>query len=198
MNAPIHAVIGVRSTHNNLGGASIKMVRTASDGKLSLADLIAGYTNTTRSNASVHISRLTDKKLIRPCERFRFGRGISTPVVTEDEWLAIQPLLSPASGLYVLQYSTVWDHVKIGRAQNIDDRVRSLGSSHNFQIKVLAFHPGLGYLEQHIHRRLLAYQSTDGSSTEWFNVPGSYALKVVDEVIQQSRQGSLSSSEPEQ
>ena len=90
------------------------------------------------------------------------------------------------------------DIVKIGRTHNIDARVRGLCSSHNFQIKVLAFHPGLGYLEQHVHNRLRAYQSTDGSSTEWFNVPGSYALKVVDEVIQQSRQESLSSSESEQ
>ena len=174
------------------------MIRTTRDGKLSLADLIAEYTNTTHSNARIHIRRLTDNKLIRPCERSRFGRrGICTPVVTADEWSASQPLLSPASGLYVLQYSTVWDHVKIGRAQNIDDRVRGLCSSHNFQIKVLAFHPGLGYLEQRVHRRLLAYQSTDGPNTEWFNVPGSYVLKVVDEVIQQSRQESLPSSESE-
>ena len=173
------------------------MVRTTRDGKLSLTDLIVEYTNTTHSNAGFHIRRLIDKKLIQPCERFRFGPGACSHVVTKDEWLAIQPLLSPASGLYVLQYSTIWDRVKVGRAHNIDDRVRGLCSSHNFQIKVLGFHPGLGYLEQHVHRRLRAYQSTDGSSTEWFNVPGSYALKVVDEVIQQSRQESLSSSEPE-
>ena len=176
----------------------MKMVRVTRDGKLSLADLVADYTNTTHSNARIHIRRLTDNKVILPCERFRFGRGTCTQVVTKDEWLAIQPLLSPASGLYVLQYSTIWDCVKVGRTHNIDARVRGLCSSHNFQIKVLAFHPGLGYLEQHVHNRLRAYQSTDGSSTEWFNVPGSYALKVVDEVIQQSRQESLSSSESEQ
>ena len=132
-----------RSKHEPVGGVIMKMIRTTRDGKLSLADLIAEYTNTTHSNARIHIRRLTDNKLIRPCERFRFGRGTCTQIVTKDEWLAIQPLLSPASGLYVLQYSTVWDRVKIGRAQNIDDRVRSLVVGHNLQHEIFVLPPWL-------------------------------------------------------
>ena len=98
-----------------------------------------------------------------------------------------------------MQYSTVWDCVKIGRCRDIDERLRTLGVAHNIGIKLLASFPDYGHLERRVHKRLAAFQSTDGLGTEWFNVPGSYALKIINEVIGQShRESPSSSSEAEQ
>ena len=133
-------------------------------------------------------------------ERIPSGGRQPTYIVTEEEWAAIKPHVQQCvpSILYVLQYGNVWDCVKIGRCRDIHERLRVIGKGHNCKLKLIASYPGQGYLEQRVHKRLESFRSLDGLGTEWFNVPGSYALKVVDEVIQQSRQESLSSSESEQ
>ena len=131
--------------------------------------------------------------------RTQLGNSNPAYVVTAEEWVATKPSIQQClpSFLYVMQYSNVWDCVKIGRCRDVHDRLRDIGKGHNCKLKLIASYPDQGYLEQRVHKRLESFRSLDGLSTEWYNIPGSYALKVVDEVIQQSRQESLSSSESE-
>ena len=79
----------------------------------------------------------------------------------------------------------------------MQSRIRSLENGHNFRIVLLAVYPGKGRLERRVHQQLKAYQSDVGAGDEWFNLSADYALKVINEVIQQSQEESLSSSEPE-
>ena len=100
--------------------------------------------------------------------------------------------------LYVLQYDTVWDYVKIGRASDVSKRLCSLEMSHNFRLIVVASFPDHGHLERAVHRRLSVYRSKEGPGREWFNVPAQYAIKVINELIEQNHPESLSLSESEQ
>ena len=182
------------------------MVRTSIDGKLSLADLIKELLEIDHQNASPYIQWLANKGLL-PCHTkiVLNGRGRPSHVVTVAEWQLIKPHLQHCpldrcqTNLYAMQYSNVWDCVKIGRCRDVGERMRTMGAAHNFGIKLLASFPGYGHLERRVHKRLAAFQSTDGSGTEWFNVPGSQALKIINEVIAQSHRESPSpSSESEQ
>ena len=183
-----------------------QMVRTSIDGKLSLGDLIKELLKTDADNAWHHMQRLIKKGLVPPHEKIMLGRGRPSHVVTAAEWQQIKPHLQHIKPeerdqpiLYALQYSNVWDSVKIGRCKDIGERLRTVGKGHNFGIKLIASFPGYGHLERRVHAQLAAFQSTDGSGTEWFNVPGCYALKIISEVIAQShRESPSSSSEPEQ
>ena len=97
----------------------------------------------------------------------------------------------------MLQYSTVWDCVKIGRSSNVQRRIRKLEEGHNFRIVLLAVYPGKGQLERHVQQQLKGYQSNFGAGSEWFDLSADYALKVINEVIRQSREESPSFSESE-
>ena len=178
----------------------MKMVRTTRDGKLSLTDLVSELYGITGQTANYHIRNLIKRGIVAIHERVPLGGSQQTYIVTEEEWATIKPHVQQCvpSILYALQYSNVWDCVKIGRCRDIHERLRVIGKGHNCKLKLIASYPDQGYLEQRVHKRLESFRSLDGLSTEWYNIPGSYALKVVDEVIQQSRQESLSSSESEQ
>ena len=126
--------------------------------------------------------------------------------MTADEWGAIKHHLpyreyirmrAPPADLYVVQYSTVWDCVKIGRASNVENRLRQMGASQNFRLVLVALFPGRGHIERAVHKRLSAYLSKEGTSNEWFNAPAQYAIKIINEPIEQNRPESLSSSESE-
>ena len=93
--------------------------------------------------------------------------------------------------IYVLQYSTVWGCAKIGRSSNVQSRIRCLEKGHNFRIVLVAVYPGKGHLERRVHQELKAYQSNSGAGSEWFDLSADYALKVINEVIQQSQEESL-------
>ena len=124
--------------------------------------------------------------------------GTPSHIVTAEEWDEIkQPLPSPPNDLYVLQYSTVWDCVKIGRTSNVQSRVHGLEKGHNCRTVLLAVYPGKGHLERRVHQQLKAYQSDFGAGSEWFNLSADYALKVINEVIRQSQEESPSFSESE-
>ena len=125
--------------------------------------------------------------------------------MTREEWdeikfcipYMIARPITPQADLYVLQYSTVWDSIKIGRSSNVQNRIRELEKGHNFRIVLLAVYPGKGHLERRVHQQLKAYQSKFGVGSEWFDLSADYALKVINEVIRQSQEESPSFSESE-
>ena len=178
------------------------MVRASPDGKLALVDLIKEWTKTTSDNACIHIQNIRRKGLLPQPTKSSLGRGRPSHMVTASEWdviklhLPYRDCMAP-SDLYVLQYNTVWDYVKIGRASDVSKRLCSLEMSHNSRLIVVASFPGRGHLERSVHRRLSAYRSTEGAGSEWFNVPAQYAIKIISELIEQNRPEFLSSSESE-
>ena len=104
------------------------------------------------------------------------GSGRPSHMVTASEWDVIQLHLPyreriAPSDLYVMQYNTIWDCVKIGRTSDITKRLRELEMSHNSRLVVVASFPEHGHLERAVHKRLSAYRSTEGAGSEWFNVP---------------------------
>ena len=96
-----------------------------------------------------------------------------------------------------MQYDTVWDCVKTGRASDVLKRLRCLEESHNFRLVLVASFPGYGHIERLVHKQLSAYRSAEGAINEWFNVPAQYAVKIINTLILQNRPESLSSSESE-
>ena len=181
------------------------MVRVAPDGKLSLSDLIQDWTKSGGANASHRIQCLANKGLLPHRNKVYLG-GRPSHTVTADEWDEIRLHLpyrehmymhAPPSELYVMQYSTIWDCIKIGRTSDITKRLRQLEASQNFRLVVVASFPDHGHLERAVHRRLSAYRSAEGASNEWFNVPAQYAIKIINALIGQNRPESLSSSESE-
>ena len=148
------------------------MVRTTTDGYLSLSDLIQEWTSTGKRNANLHICNLVTKCWLPQRDKVHLGNSTPSYVVTREEWdeiklcipqrLVARPMERP-NDLYVLQSSTVWDCVKIGRSSDVQNRIRILEAGHNFRIVLLAVYPGKGHLERRVHRQLKAYQSQFGS-----------------------------------
>ena len=111
--------------------------------------------------------------------------GAPSYVVTREEWDKIKfciPYLiarpvTPQADLYVLQYSTIWDCVKIGRSSNVLSRIRKLEEGHNFRTVLLAVYPGKGHLERRVHQQLKGYQSNFGAGSEWFDLSADYVLR---------------------
>ena len=176
------------------------MVRTTVDGYLSLSDLIQVWTNTSASNAYKQIQNLALKGALPQRVKICFGQGNLSHVVTREEWDEIKNHISqrliarsfaPQTDLYALQYSTVWNCVKVGRSSNVLSRIRKLEEGHNFRIVLLAVYPGKGHLERCVHEQLKRYQSNFGAGNEWFDLSADYALKVINEVIQQSQEECL-------
>ena len=176
------------------------MVRTTIDGYLSLTDLIQVWTNTSASNAYKQIHNLELKGLLPQRNKVCFGQGSLSHAVTREEWDGIKHHLpqrliarsfAPQTDLYALQYSTVWDCVKIGRSSNVQRRIRKFEEGHNFRTVLLAVYPGKGHLERRVHQQLKAYQNNFGAGSEWFDLSADYALKVINAVIQQSQEESL-------
>ena len=97
----------------------------------------------------------------------------------------------------MLQYRTVWDCVQIGRSSNVQSRIRQLEEGHNFRIVLVAIYPGKGNLERCVQQQVKAYQSNSGAGSEWFDLSADYALNVINAVMRQSQEESLSFSESE-
>ena len=150
-----------RSPSVKTGLAVTKMVTTTADGYLSLSDLIREWTNTGKQIANLHLRNLALNGALPHRDKVYLGNG-GTPsyVVTREEWNGIKHHLpqrliarsfTPPNDLYVLQYSTVWDCVKIGRSSDLQRRIRSFEAGHNFRIVLLAAYPGKGHLERRDH-----------------------------------------------
>ena len=69
--------------------------------------------------------------------------------------------------------------IKIGRTQNLAERVVQLEKSQNFRMKVLRVYRGLGNLEPIVHRLLVSKRMSDGAGTEWYDVSFATAMKAV-------------------
>ena len=181
------------------------MVRVAPDGNLALADLIRDWTHSSRHNAWKHIQTLSTRGLLPQRDNTYIGNS-SSYVVTAEEWDNIK-LHMPhrehvwerprQACLYVVQYDTVWDCVKIGRASDVAKRLCSLKETHNFRLVFVASFPGYCHTGRLVHKQLPAYRSAEGTGSEWFNAPAQYAITVISELIEQNRPVSLSSSESE-
>ena len=96
---------------------------------------------------------------------------------------ATSSMESDGDHLYLLQYpwDQSWDHspIKVGRAQNVAARVRSLESGHNFRLRVLTIFPGQGKLERRVHALLSEHRAAGGRGHEWFTVTMQQALAAV-------------------
>jgi hypothetical protein len=82
--------------------------------------------------------------------------------------------------LYVMQNLRLMGELKIGRSSNVELRRRSLQSSQNFTIDVLAIFPGAGYLEPLAHKILSNCRVTTGvAGREWFRCGTETALGAI-------------------
>ena len=150
------------------------MVRVAPGGILALADLIRDWTHSSRHNAWKHIQTLSARGLLPQRDNTYIGNS-SSYVVTAEEWDNIKLHIPRREHVwerprqacrYVVQYDTVWDCVKIGRASDVLKRLRSLEESHNFRLVVVASFPGYGHIGRLVHKQLSAYRSAEGAINE--------------------------------
>ena len=90
---------------------------------------------------------------------------------------------SEVDHLYLLRYP--WDEspIKVGRAHDVDARVRNLERGHNFKLQQLAIFPGQGWLERRVHTLLSDHRATDGRGQEWFHVTLEQAASAVTSAI---------------
>ena len=81
--------------------------------------------------------------------------------------------------LYVMQNPRLAGELKIGRSSNVELRRRSLQSSQNFTIDVLAIFPGAGDLEPLVHKILSNCRVTGVAGREWFRCGTETALGAI-------------------
>ena len=167
------------------------MVRLAPDGRLSLIDLIAAWTQTSGHNASQLLQRLSD---VPQYDSIPLRRGKPTPIVTTAEWEALRQRIPckmhmPAStrdrdedDLYVMQYS-VAPAVKIGRSRNVEQRRRALEMSQNFFVTLVASWARQGHIEPIVHKRLEMFRSSAGAGKEWYNISADQAVTAIQWVL---------------
>ena len=170
------------------------MVRCAPDGRLSLIDLISGWTHTSGRNASHLLQRLTDNGVAPPYDTLPLHAGRATPIVTTDEWETFRQNIPckthmPArtreiggEDLYVMQYSTS-PAIKIGRSRNVEQRRRSLEISQNFFVMLVASWAGQGHIEPIVHKRLEMFRSSVGAGKEWYNISADQAVIAIQWLI---------------
>ena len=165
------------------------MIRRSIDGRQSLIDLIAEWTHTQPHNACQKLGRMVTNGLVPDYDRVCLGGrgGISTPVVTKEQWLHVRSFLppKPPDDLYVMKYSNRDDVVKIGRSINVEQRRRTLESGHAFYIGVVAVFPGDGHFEEQVHQRLDIFKAK-GAGREWFTVSSEQAIKAIQWVTGQT------------
>ena len=92
------------------------MIRRLSDGRRSLIDLVAEFTQTTQHNAAYKVHRMLSKGVIPGNDRVTTGAGKATPYASDDEWYYVRSQLPPKApdDLYVMKYSNRDDVVKLG------------------------------------------------------------------------------------
>ena len=99
------------------------MKRQSADGRSSLIDLIAVYTQKTKKNAHSRLKRLTDKGVVSCHDSVILGDNRPTPFVTEEQWVNVKSHLMDPDDLYIMQYSTADKAVKIGRSHDVENVV---------------------------------------------------------------------------
>ena len=166
------------------------MVRQAPDGRLSLIDLIAAWTQTSGGNAAKLVQNLIDNGTVPQYDSIPLPTGRPTPIVTTAEWEALRQHIPckthmPApirdkvdDDLYVMQYS-VASAVKIGRSRNVEQRRRDLEKSQNFFVTLVASWVGQGHIESIVHKRLEMFRSSAGAGKEWYNVSADQAVTAI-------------------
>ena len=95
----------------------------------------------------------------------------------------------PGSGdLYVMQNSRIPGELKVGRSQDVEARRRSLQSSHNFRMLVLAVFPGAGNIEGCVHEMLSYCRVTEeAAGREWFRCSPQIAFFSIGQALGESR-----------
>ena len=88
-----------------------------------------------------------------------------------------------ADNLYLIHNPRIPGEVKIGRAQNVEVRLKNLSSCQNFSLQVIQSWPGLGHLEKDVHFELRARQLQGYPGREWFAITLS-EVDLVDKVVQ--------------
>ena len=182
------------------------MVRRAADGRLSLIDLIAVWTNTSSHNACSLLQRLTENGIVTQYEAVPLYKGRPTPIVTPDEWEALRahipckthmlqrPRTRANEDLYVMQYSCA-PAIKIGRSRNVEQRRRNLEQSHNFFVTLVACFAGQGHVEPIVHKRLEMFRSTAGAGKEWYNITADQAVTAIRWVLENHPESQLHAAE---
>ena len=166
------------------------MVRRAPDGRLSLIDLIAAWTQTSGKNARNLLQRLTDSGTVPPYDTITLHAGPATPIVTPAEWEVFRQHIpckthmpTPTrerddDDLYVMQYS-VAPAVKIGWSRNVEQRRHALEMSQHFFVTLVASWAGQGHIEPIVHKRLEMFRSSAGAGKEWYNISGEQAVTAI-------------------
>merc|ERR1712155_411023 len=97
-------------------------------------------------------------------EKVMLSRGKPAYVVTADEWQQIKTHLlrfmqaHRRPTLYAVQYSNVWDCVKIGRCSDVNERLRAIGVGHTYGPRLTATFPGYDHPERRVHKQLMEIQ----------------------------------------
>ena len=114
-----------------------------------------------------------DSCLLRQLAK-RMRKSSSPPVADE-------PAALP-DHLYLAHNPRIPGEVKVGRAHNVEARMKALSMSQNFALRVLRVWPGCGPLEREVHEQLAKHRLQGCPGREWFAL-GASASDSVDEVV---------------
>ena len=89
-----------------------------------------------------------------------------------------------SNDLYVMQNVRLPGELKIGRSQNVQERVKTLQTAQNFRIRVVAVYPGAGRLENTVHRILRKRRVEDGPGQEWFRSSRKRAFSAIAQAME--------------
>ena len=120
--------------------------------------------------ASTSVEQLRDPEVVASDGSTMDTDGGSAEARRDSPSAAPSASATAVDHLYLLRYP--WDEspIKVGRAHDVDARVRNLESGHNFKLQQLAIFPGQGRLERRVHTLLSDHRATDGRGQEWFHV----------------------------
>jgi hypothetical protein len=88
-----------------------------------------------------------------------------------------------AADLYVATRSDRSDIVKVGRSVDVRKRCCALSASQCFRVHAVYVYPQCGDCERDVHERLKPYRVSGGSGREWFNIPASEAVRIIDAML---------------
>ena len=84
--------------------------------------------------------------------------------------------------LYLLHNPRIPGEVKVGRARDVEARLKDLSSCQNFSLQLLWAWSGQGYLEKEVHHQLASRRLTGYPGREWFRLDPAES-EVVDEIV---------------
>lgn len=121
--------------------------------------------------------------------RSRQSRDAELAEVDELERMST-PSATTSDDLYIMRYVGILPNVlKIGRSANPETRRRTLETSHDFRVEIVAVFPQKGHLEPEVHRLLAHRRSGRGAGTEWFRIDAQSAMDTIMEVIENDTHG---------